>query len=517
MFPRQSADAVLGGLAYAAALFVARDILQEARVRSAFRAVTMGLSLIVTISVASIWLPLVFEWWSLTDWTVLPPLNLELPGGRWGHRHDAALLVVMLYPAWWIGRPSPLRAVVGVVLGLLVAVLVILDGSRTLWLSLGAATLAVGAPAAVRALRRLGDRAPVVMFGAIGLLAVGFVIVSVSVVDRLTNLFSLDYRFAMWSELVGAWSERPLAGLGPGSFSWILQTTSYFDTNFWAPRHPDNAVVQLLAEAGVLGLVGAAAIAVAVVPPLARSSSKSAKWAIAVFVVACLGANPTDFAFLIAIAIGWVAYAVPHQVGDVVPIRATSRWPRVASLSALGLIGLFLVGSTIASTSHALAVIAIGQGRYEDADAALSTAIALDPAMALYWRERGITRVLDSRVADGTADLERAALLNPSDDLAQRGLSIAAVRAGDLDRARNAAARAASIQRSDPSNPLLASYLAQESDALDDARGDLAEVVQGWPTVPATSEWEGLLASDAAAIVDGAAARAEAGGTDTMG
>jgi O-antigen ligase len=486
-FPRQSVDAVLGALAFAAALFVARGLLSRAELRSALVVLMMGLSLVVSIAMAMSWLPLVIEWWSLVDWNVAPPLNLELSGLRWGHRHDAALLIAMLYPAWWIGRQSLARRAFAIGVGLLDLTLIIVDGSRTLWLALLLATVIVGVPAARRKLPEM--RASATAWIAVTVAAIGFAVLAGAFADRLSNLFSLDYRFAIWSALFQSWTEHPITGLGPGSFPWILQTTGYFDSNSLAPRHPDNAVMQQLGETGLIGLVAMAVLLAAIVPAMLRSRSPGPTWALAAFIFASVGSNPTSFGFIIAVAIAWVAYAVPRD-----PPREVAnprRWPpvRVASLAGVAGIGVFLAASVVASTSHALAISAISDRRYGDAGESLSRAIEFDPSMPLYWRERGITRIFTGQSDDAIEDLERASTLNPSDDLALRALAVAEANVGNVERARSLANQAASVQRSDPTNLLLMASLAIAADDEVSSMDGLAQAVHGWPSITATPEW----------------------------
>ncbi len=68
----------------------------------------------------------------------------------WGHRHDLTLLVVMLYPSWWLGRISPLRAAMGTVIGVLTLLIVIVDGSRTIWFAMSLASAVVLIPVGLK-------------------------------------------------------------------------------------------------------------------------------------------------------------------------------------------------------------------------------------------------------------------------------------------------------------------------------------------------------------------------------
>ena len=134
-----------------------------------------------------------------------------------------------------------------------------------------------------------------------------------SLLERLTNFESVGWRTAMWEALIDWWLAHPLAGGGPGSFPWLLQGTGYFDTSSFAPRHPDSAPIQLLAEAGLLGIAGLVVLLAAIAPALVRSRAAAPTFALVAFATASLGSNPTDFAFMVIVAIAWVAYAIPRR------------------------------------------------------------------------------------------------------------------------------------------------------------------------------------------------------------
>ncbi|MGH2444894.1 MAG: O-antigen ligase family protein [Candidatus Limnocylindria bacterium] len=511
-FPRQSLDATLAALAYMAGLFVARGLLFRDHVRELLVRVLMVLSLAVTVVTAVGWLGVVVEWWSLMGWTASPPLGFELPAGAWAHRHDVALLVAMLYPSWWIGRPSLVRRAVAIIIGLLVLFIVLIDGSRTLWLALGTATVVVAGPFVVRRWPRRARTNWLILGAGLAMIAI-LVIggVAAPIVERATSLNSLGYRGAMWGPLTGAWLEHPIGGLGPGSFPWALQTTGYFDANTWAPRHPDSILFQLLPEAGLLGLLALVSLAVALVPAIMRGPSAPARWALVAFAAAGIGANPTDFAFLVVVAIAWTAFAVPREpMSTPARERPTRRWPQYAILAALAVIGLGYASTIVASFAYANAAGSVRMGELKTADASLTAAVTLDPGMALYARQRGTARLLLGDVPAATDDLERAAVLNPSDDLTWRALALAHEASGDIDSAIVASQRAVATQRSDPSNLLVAAHLALDARRDGDALDLLSQLVQAWPQIVAAPGWEAFVTSgdlDTGDVVQAAAER----------
>lgn len=515
-FPRQSMDATLAALTYAAALFVARGLLTRDHVRDVFARVLQLLSLVVTVVIGVSWFGIVIEWMSVVG-VSSPPLGFELPAGVWAHRHDVALLVVLLYPSWWLGRPSVARRVTAVAIGLVVTFIVVFDGSRILWLALGVATVVVAGPIVIHRWPRR-KRTNWLILGA-GLTAAAVMLVvgaAAPIVERALSLASLEYRTAMWGPLTGAWLEHPIGGLGPGSFPWALQTTGYFDANAWAPRHPDSIVFQLLPEAGLLGMLAVACVAMAIVPAVWRGRSTAAQWALLAFAAAGIGANPTDFAFLVVVSIGWAAYAAPRDPRASQTDRPPPTWAQYAGLLMLAVIGLAFASTMVASFAYASAASSVRNDELRSAEAALNTAVAFDPGMALYARQRGANRLLLGDLAAATEDLERAVQLNPSDDLAWRTLALAHAEAGNADAAIAAAAQAVTTQRSDPSNLLLASHLALETGRYRDALDLLSQLVQAWPEIAAAPGWEEFVTGgslEPTDVVRAAAERQQTGGT----
>jgi len=493
-FPRQAFDAVLAALLYAAALFAARTLLAVEAGRLAFIRCLIGLSGLFTFLIAARWLLPALEWWSLTDWSVIPPLDLNLPGTPWGHRHDLTLLIVMLYPSWWVGRIGPLRAAMATVVGILTLLIVLVDGSRNLWLGMAVGSVALFVPFAVRHWPR--DRGRQIGVGlalAAGAAAIALSGIAGSVLQRLLTAESIEARFAMWRSLTDAWLSKPVAGYGPGSFPWVLQQTGYFDTNSFPPRHPDSVIFQLLPEAGLLGVAALLVVVVAVLPTIIRGRSRAASWILIVFALAGLGANPTDFGFLVAVAIGWLAFAIPREAVGQVAAPVGRRLVRFASLAIFAIVGVAWTATAVADISYQAARSTINAGMIDEAIPQLELASRLDPGMALYKRQLGTAQLLIEEVPAAIQNLDMAVNLNPSDDLGWRVLALAHSASGDSDSAWAALGRAIETQRSDTTNLLLRARWHIEGGNLQEALAALAEVVRAWPEIVAAPGWNELL------------------------
>jgi tetratricopeptide (TPR) repeat protein len=492
VFPRQSFDALLAVTTYAAALFVARELMARATARVAFIRVLMALSALLALITVDRWFPAFLEWWSIAGWSVLPPLDLNLAAAPWGHRHDLALLSAMLYPSWWIGRGSPLQRACAVVIGGLTLALVVIDGSRMLWLALVVATAFLVVPRIVRRWEPNRDLRLLLVGGTLAAAVLFTTGAGAALLDRLSSLSSLAWRGAMWGPLTEAWLSHPLAGLGPGSFPWVLQLTDYFNTSSYAPRHPDSVLFQLLAEGGLLGLAALSVVVASLVPAILGGRSLAARWALIGFAVAGFGSNPTDFAFLLAVAIAWAAYAVPHEQIE----GQEHSWNRVTLTAALGSLGVAGVAYSLtlaASFAYEQARTAIEAGRLAPALTPLDVAVTLDPEMALYSRQRGTLHYLLKDEISAIRDLTHATELNPSDDLAWRTLGLAAAAGGNQAAAESAIRRALAAQRSDPTNLLLLADWQTDTGRGADALATLGEVVQSWPWTIGAPGWGNVI------------------------
>jgi O-antigen ligase len=513
-FPRQSLDAILSVAAYAALLFVAREALTDPVTKSvlvfAMRLLAAGVTAVAAYRIV----PPALEWWQLTGGD-LPPLGLPMIARPWGHAYDMTLLAVMLYPSWLIGARSRIQATGAVGVGVALSVVVLLVGGRALWLAIVGASVGIIALMAISTRRRHRSSGELLMIGGILVVAAGaLVLFGGSILERLATVATVGQRIEMWTATIAAWLERPLTGYGPGSFPWVLQATEYFDSNSLHPRHPDNALFQLLPEAGLLGIAAAGVVLWAVVPGIVRSRAWSSLWATGIFLLAGIGSNPTDFSYLIVVAIIWVAIALPRAASQSAQASVRSglaalRWGAAALVAVA--VGLTLV----AGLAYDTAVSRIHSGDVAAGREGLSTAAALDPGMALYVRHRGAAALTLGDRQAAIQDLRRATHLNPTDDVAWRLLALAHREHGDGEAGYRALDQAIDLQRSDPSNlALLAQWQATDG-AIDAARQTVAEAVLAWPTLVVAPGWTDMVSGfiEPAAAVDSAIARWERGGS----
>ena len=490
-FPRQSLDAALAAVGYAAAFSVVRHELTDAQSRAL--AITllalMGAALAVVMGLVwgSVWL----TWLIWTDWTWVPPLDLYLPQGPWSHPHDVALLLALLAPAIWTIRSRRALAIAALPVLALIALIVFLEGSRNVWVAVG-----VGLVAAIALhIRRVGTpsrRVALAVAVALGLLAAAAVQVgaAAAVLRRLMGFDSLVARIDQWTDSLALWVQNPLQGWGPGSFPFLLRLTGHYDDHVFVSRHPDNALIQLVAEAGILGL-GAAGLSVAALLVGIRRAGRfqgAPLWALLVAAIAAFGANPTDHGYFIAPIIIWAALATPpmRMIGST---TGRLRSLRHANLMLTALVGAAVLVLSLGSFAYERAAAAAAKRDYPAAIEAIEEAAALDPGMALYQRELGILRLLAGDARGAIAPLQRAVVMNSADDATWRVLAIAYGRGGDAEMSASAARIAVTRDAADYLNQLVLAEAAEALGLHEERASALSAVVLLAPWITAAPEW----------------------------
>ncbi len=210
-------------------------------------------------------------------------------------------------------------------------------------------------------------------------------------------------RWTWWQEAAGAWSDRPLAGWGAGSFP---VTHDLYRERLLPVQHPHSVPLQFLAETGLIGTVLALGGLLALLAA-AVSRVREAEWRQA-------GAGPArgSAAALLAMPVAWLTHSLydwdwdipgatlpmlialgvlaarPARRGYAVPPRPGGEGARAAGL-ALGVL------------AAVLAVLSAGL----PALAQTRTAAALEAV--------GNPRVGEEELAGAAADAEVAADLNP--------------------------------------------------------------------------------------------------------
>jgi hypothetical protein len=419
-----------------------------------------------------------------------------LPAGPYGFKHNVALVCGLLIPFLWLipaTGPIRLQRAIGT---LALALLLLMAGSRGLWLaSLGATAAAVALRTDSQGgrlnLRLRSWRLPL----GVGLIAVVIVVWLVpdlgrAIGDRVGNLLSLRARWDLWAASLREWQGAVVTGVGPGGWPVWLPQTGYFDLTTFSPRHPDSMPFQLLAEVGLLGVAAVAITLAGVLRALRRIPPTPGIWALTFLLAASVTANPTDLPFAVALGIAWLAIATPRVAGTE-PARSGPTFWKV-ELALIGILVAFVASSSWAGLLHEEARGAASSGDLIGARHAMEVAVALDPGLALYHRELGALRLAADDLSGGVAELQQAQVLDPDDDITMAGLAVAWSLQGFPDRAKAAAAQAVRLRRSASINHLVLAWVASRGGGSAEASSALADSLVAAPWLTGDSAWQAL-------------------------
>ena len=489
-FPRQSFDATTGAMAYVALFGVARRVLADARTRELTVLALASTGLAVGIAFSLVWVAIYADWLNLSGFESWPPLGLQVLTGQFANRYDVMFLVLLLAPAVWFtargrwgGAVLALSAVTALAVTILAgsrgAIVAIAVASAATWLSdhrtlvprsRGVWIWVVGVVAALLAAWPLG------LLGTLG--------------QRLFYLSSIFLRFELWASSFAAWLQRPLTGMGPGTFPFDLQFSDYFSHATIAVRHPDNVVVQAAAESGVLGLAALGLIGwIGLSFCLRPGAPFPARWALVFFAVACASANPSDFTFLVIPAVIWAAVAAPPTKTVAVTGIRVSRIATVCLATAALLVALDLGA---ARYFHTAGKTAWARRDAPAAEHALAVAVALDPSMALYRRELGTIELYLGNNTKAVRLLRVATQLAPSDTTAWRARALAALRTGDGADALDSAGTAQRLRPSESQNLVVRAYVERVEGDSSAAEASMREALRVAPELAASDGWQSL-------------------------
>lgn len=501
--PRQSFDAAVAATAYVAAFHVARRALADTRTRANLILVLAGIGVVMAVVFATIWGRVAIEWGVLTGFQGWPPLDLPLPRGPYRHPQVVAMLLGMLAPTLvLVVRSGAIGVRVVAALGLVATLLVIfLSGSRTVWLAGVLASVPVLVYLARRrravAWRRI--RPVHLLGGALVLVLLAGIVVQSGAADplirRVTDLATIGGRARIWGAALDMWRASPLTGVGPATFPIELSLVGFYETSAFTPRHADNGVIQLLAEVGLLGVTGCAVACALFVRTAAAALSGISALALGVvafFALTSLTDNPTDTANLLVVLLAWASIAAPAltvERGDG-PMRVAALAPvRMAAWGMGALVALATAATFVSAGAYDVARASVSAGDLRATSRALDVAVAFDPGMALYVRDRGIVALSLGETDAARTDLEAAARLNGADDTTWRALAITHARAERHDDAIAAATRAVELQRFEVTNTLLYSLVAARAGDEVPAADALRDVLLDAPWITASPEW----------------------------
>lgn len=487
LFPRQSFDAAVQVVAVAAGLWIARRHLARRLRRPDIEKGLAWLGVGISAIVVAMWTLTMFLWAADHEWRTFPPLNLALPTATFGHQHDVAILVCLLVPATWSLRFRARWPAATWAATILAAIIIVLDGSRNVQLAVVLATgLFLLGRTNPRRIRWKDQRWRIA--AAAATLAV-LILAAPPLLSRLANFTTVGSRFGIWSDSVAVWLQHPVSGIGPGAFPFAFLLGDHFTRSAFDPRHPDNAVIQVVVEAGLLGLLAMAIVVAAILTAAVRTWRREprAAWALGVFAFACVGANPSDFVFLLAPAIVWVAILTPPGRLARSERRAARRtWALRASRNGLvAMITLAMIVTSSASIFYELARDSFARGDSRGSITALQIAASLDPSQSIYWREKASVELATGNLIHAEADYRQAISLDSYDPIALRGLALTLAARGSMDDARSAADLVAERNRVSAQNQIPLAVIASRMGDIDASNAALARAITSEPVLAA--------------------------------
>jgi hypothetical protein len=236
-------------------------------------------------------------------------------------------------------------------------------------------------------------------------------------------------RWTWWKEAAGAWSDKPLAGWGAGTFP---VTHRLYRRDLLTVQQPHSVPLQWLAETGLVGLLLAAGALLALLAA-GPARVRSVPWAVA-------DAPPERgyAAALLAVAVAWVAHSVYDWDWDIPAVTL----PMLVALGVLAARPRTVAPAPLVPIAGRGGLLACAGVAF----ALLATSILL-PAIAKTRTESvlasiGRPNISDEDLAAAAADAEVAARLNPLAVEPLFAVATIAHRRGRLDQERDADLRA---------------------------------------------------------------------------
>lgn len=414
----------------------------------------------------------------------LPPLRLVAESTPFG---SVAVPPFVLVPAWVLAgliRPAGARRAVRVAIGVVGAPLVILSGSRSAWLALGAMAVMAGIPVAWRQRNRLRVPSRITPRSAgIGLgAAAAVVVIAVLVLPRMTAITSVVYRAGLWADTLSAWSSDPLLGIGPGFMPYARLAAAADFTFPVRQPHSHNLLLGVLGDAGMVGVLAATILIgtlILVAGPW-RCRSELGRSASIVLIGLGIGGLFEDLTFLPGfslVAIALVAVVLLDS-GAVEWVRIGARPPRFRALVGAGaaagavVLATAMIVADAGAITYRAAIDAAADARWDEAADGLARSVAIDP-----WHPAGPRALTVAADAAGQPTLgrraaEQATFLNPGDATSWVNLALLCTREEDRVCAADAASAAVASAPNTSIELLNAAVVlaaADETDAADHA------------------------------------------------
>jgi O-antigen ligase len=261
--PAASIEALALLLIAAPAYLVVRAVLADQRLRPRLDWLVVVSTTVFVVAYLLQALTQWLSWWSIAGPSI-PPLRPGDVGLTVGTVNAVALYLELLAPiAVWLLWARWRSKAFTASLSILAVLALIVTGSRGAWLG----ALAGGAVAAVLAWRAIGMPMPGRPSRPRALAVVAAAVVVLLMLPGLVGrMLSGDAgRIELWSAAWSMFSGSPLVGVGPGAWPGMRASTPISDDNLAVLATSHNSILQILAETGLVGLLAAAWLGLAIV------------------------------------------------------------------------------------------------------------------------------------------------------------------------------------------------------------------------------------------------------------
>jgi O-antigen ligase len=390
------------------------------------------------------------RWWSVLGKLAVPPLRPEFEGLTYGNP-SAVLTVVALLAvptAAALGSSSRRGSIALATIGVVIAIVALLSGSRAGWLALALAggsgtALWLAHPShrqsvtATLAVLKSTSRGRVAMVSVACLMLVSAVVLAPAIARRASE-GGEDLRATYAVIALRLFAQSPLVGTGPGT--WVIQRiheTRPPEIDYYIP-HAHDVPVQTMAELGVIGLAAGALLLISLGRLVAQAvlidDPTRRRWGwltglgllyFGIHQLLDFYANMPAVLFVAAIPVAYLDGTRRSSPAGSRIAAALTRAQAVA-LGALVASISFLTWQEIPAMTAASAVADANAGSWEIAAPAARAAAAEDPMISPYQMTAGL-------MADRVGDHPSAAMyferVAQMDDLPEAWLNLAAEQA----------------------------------------------------------------------------------------
>jgi len=451
------------------------------------------------------------DWWASIGHLAVPPLRPEFESLTYGNPSAVLTMVALLAVPTLAQTPPTRQRTVGLVVGVALAIVALISGSRAGWVAIAGTFAAAavwmyasrgrGSLVWVRERARVfvDRRRRVPALAALVLVAVLAVVLTPALAERIGGAGTAT-RLAFWQISIRLFLEAPITGIGPGIWAMVRGAeTQPQQLDEYIP-YAHNLEVQTLAELGLLGAVCGVVVIIVVGRLLVESLTTDAlrrRWAIFAMFGLLYFVLHQQFDFYENMPAVMLAAVIPIAYLDAT--RPGSRHDSTGRSHSVGLILIPTIASVLTIALIVLevpaltsfdAVMAANSGNWGAADDLARRAADEDPLVSPFLYTAGLTA---DRVGDHEAARQYFQVVADRDDLPEAWLNLAAEDAltGSPDDVVPALERALRLGFQRASVAFAAGELALRTGETQLAVRALADAMVAEPTIAADPWWKG--------------------------